>query len=435
MTTWQRLKQAVDEWVSHPSQRPFVGSVQAKPGDKAIAAGTAFVPEASYFSVRLVEMGLAEGGRFFASFLPLGVCLTEYTIGDERQRRPMVLSNDLIASQLKDSGGKPGYIEFTNMYAVRCAPMKSDNLSLFVGMFRMPYDDLAKQVLQIASDLTQQVGGDGNPATAAVTAGLRVAEKVYDGVSGLFGLKGITPLFGFADGNALVDSRYLLVCGPSANAIDAKQLLVLDNRLHLDGKRATGFDYCLVAIEHTASRLPQGAGTINPLTGLAFHRRYREASQLLAARNVAEAEARIAQLRAEVVVSPELTEDDRLIAVAAYDTGFEKLRRALMPAGSGPASRGDDRGASPASLLSTEADHRTKAGQQITGNVLSHMATRLLLASDATASKDPIQMAEAMFATEAAALRKGVGQIDHRGKGNVAAAVAEAISGAVGHRG
>jgi hypothetical protein len=195
---------------------------------------------------------------------------------------------------------------------------------------------------------------------------MRVAEKVYDGVSGLFGLKGITPLFGFADGNALVDSRYLLVSGPSANAIEAKRLLVVDNQLQLDGKRATGFDYCLVAIEHTASRLPEGADTINPLTGLAFHRRWREVAQLLAAKNVVEAQARLAQLRAEVVVSPELTEDDRLIAIAAYDTGFEKLRRALMPPSEPPTSRGD-RGATSASLLNTEARQRTKDGQQVTG--------------------------------------------------------------------
>ncbi|WP_428667615.1 hypothetical protein [Reyranella sp.] len=435
MTTWQRFKQTVDNWISHPNQRPYVGSVQAQPGDKTVAIGKTFAPEASYFSVRLVEMGLAEGGKFFTSFLPLGVCLTEYTVGDERQRRPLVLSNDLIAGQLKDSGTKPGYIEYTNMYAVRCAPVKADNLSLFVGLFRMPYDDLAKQVLQIASDLTHQVGGEGNPATAAVGAGMRIAEKVYDGVSGLFGLKGITPLFGFADGSALVDSRYLLVSGPPANAIDSKRLLVVDNQLHLDGKRATGFDYCLVAIEHTASRLPQGADTINPLTGLAFHRRWREIGQLLAAKNVGEAEARLAQLRAEVIVSPELTEDDRLIAIAAYDTGFEKLRRVLIPVNSGSTSRGDRGTTSSASLLSTEARQRTKAGQQITGDVLSQMATRLLLTSDTTTNNDPIQAAEAVFATEAIALRKGLGRIDHRGKAHVAAAVAEAISGAVGRHG
>lgn len=433
MTTWGRLKQKVDEWISHPTQRPYFGPVQAQLGDKGLAAGKAFVPEASYFSIRLVEMGLAEGGKFFTSFLPLGVCLTEYTIGDERQRRPMILSNDLIASQIGGAGATPRYIEYTNMYAVRCAPVKADNLSMFVGLFRMPYDDLAKQVLQIASDLTQQVGGD-NPASAAVAGGLRVAERVYDGVSGLFGLKGITPLLGFADGNALVDSRYLVVCGPSANAIDVKRLLVVDNQLRMDGKRATGFDYCLVAIEHTATRLPQGADTFNPLTGLAFHRRWREVSQLLAAKNVAEAEARLAQLRAEVVVSPELTEDDRLITIVAYDTGFEKLRRALTPATVGAASRGE-RGPMPASSLSREAKQRTDAGQKAAGQVLSQMATRLLLVGDAPANiADPVQAAEAVFAAEAIALRKGLGEIEGRSKANFAATVAEAISGAVGHR-
>src|SRR5437764_611718 len=81
--------------------------------------------------------------------------------------------------------------------AVRCAPVKDDNLSLFIGLFRMPYGDLAKHVLQIASDLTQQIGGAANPAASSVASGLRIAEKVYDGITALFGLREVTPLFGF----------------------------------------------------------------------------------------------------------------------------------------------------------------------------------------------------------------------------------------------
>lgn len=424
MLTWQRLKQTVDDWISHPSERPYVGSVSAKPGDKTIAVGNAFVAEESYFSVRLVEMGLAEGGKFFTSFLPLGVCLTEYTIGDERLRRPMILSNDVIASQIKDAGAKPGYVEYTNMYAVRCAPMKTDNLSLFVGLFRMPYGDLAKQVLQIASDLTQQIGGEANPATMSLTAGLRAAEKVYDGVSGLFGLKGVTPLFGFADGSALTKSGYLLVCGPSAKALTDDQLEVVDNRLHIDGKRAEGVDYCLVAIEHTASRLPQGAETINPLTGLTFHRHYRDAGQFLSKKNLAEAEAKIALLRSEVVASPELTENDRMLAIAAYDTSYEKLRKVLVPDAPGGATR-SARSGSPASLLRQVSDQRKKVGQQSAGEVLEQMATRLQL-SNGVNGRDP----DAVFAAEAIALRKSLEKV-HRGTPGLAATVAEAISGAV----
>ena len=114
-TTWQQLEKAVTNWISRPSQRPYTGWVQAEPGARTITTGTAFVQEASYFSIRLVEMGLAEGGKYFASFLPMGVCLAEYTVGDERQRHPMILSNDLIASQIKGAGAKAGYIESTNM--------------------------------------------------------------------------------------------------------------------------------------------------------------------------------------------------------------------------------------------------------------------------------------------------------------------------------
>jgi hypothetical protein len=419
--TWQKLEQVVRTWIGRPPQRPATCWVAAEPGGKTIPGGQRFEPEASYFGIRLVEMSLAEGGKYFTSFLPLGVCLTEYTVGQERQRRPMILSNDAIASQLRAAGAAPGYVEYTNMYAVRCAPVKADNLSLFVGLFRMPYGDLARQVLQIAADLTEQVGG----ATAApVAGGLRIAEKVYDRMSGLFGLKDVTPRFGFADGNALTKSGYLLVAGPEANAIDENRLRVIDNRLHLDGQRASGFDYCLVAIEHTPTRLPRGTETINPLTGLSFHETWLDIGKLLALKDVAKAEPLMAHLRADVVVSPDLTEDDRLIAVAAYDTAYEK-RRALLAPATATATRGG-RGANTASALRAEAEQRSGAGQASVGEVLSKMATRLQVAA---AQPDDLNAA---FATEAIALRKSLAGVTRTGLH--AASVAEAIAGVAASR-
>jgi hypothetical protein len=417
--TWQKLEQAVRDWISRPPQRPATFWVAAEPGGKTIPAGQRFEPEASYFGVRLVEMSLAKGGEYFTSFLPLGVCLTEYTVGQERQRHPIILSNDAIASQLKATGAAPGYVEYTNLYAVRCAPVKADNLSLFVGLFRMPYGDLARQVLQIAADLTEQVGGG---TTAPLASGLRIAEKVYDRVSGLFGLKDVTPRFGFADGNALTESGYLLVAGPEANAIDENRLRVIDNRLHLDGKRASGFDYCLVAIEHTLTRLPCGTETINPLTGLSFHQAWLDIGQLLALKDVAKAEPLMAHLRADVVVSPDLTEDDRLIAVAAYDTAYEKRRAALAPA---TATRGG-RGPNAASALRAEAEQRLGAGQASVGEVLSKMATRLQVPA---AQSDDL---DAAFAGEAIALRKSLAGVSRTGLH--AASVAQAIAGVAASR-
>ena len=418
--SWADLEQTVRNWVSHPVHRPFVGRIEAEPGAGVVVSGKPFVPEASCFGVKLIEMSLAEGGKYFTEFLPLGVCLAEYTVGDERQRNPTILSNDLIASQIKNSGAKPGYVDLTNMWIVRRAPMKADNLSLFVGLFRMPYADLAKQVLQIAADLTEQTG-----VGVPVSGGLRIAEKVYDRVAGLFQLNVMSPRFGFADGMALTESGYLLVAGPAANTLTADRLRVVGGKLHVDGQRAAGFDYCLVAIEHTATLLPEGDRTINPITGLGFHHRWRDISKLLALQKMAEAEQQMPQLRAEVLVSPELTEDDRLITIAAYDTSYEKLRQALTPP-SGPVTRAA-RTDTPASGLRSEAEAREAAGQAMTGNVLKQMAARLQVPSPANDS-------EAVFATEAAALRTALPAKDRIGGAHVAANVVEAIGGALARR-
>jgi hypothetical protein len=67
---WLTLQESFANFVSRPGLRAFSGSVP-EVGSKTFAAGISFVPEASYFSVRLVEMQLAEAGRYFAEFLPL----------------------------------------------------------------------------------------------------------------------------------------------------------------------------------------------------------------------------------------------------------------------------------------------------------------------------------------------------------------------------
>lgn len=108
---WEQVQKAVDMFVSRPSPRPpFAGAIAAADGDMLVA-GTDFVPEASYFSVRLVDMRLAEGGKYFTEFLPLGVCVAEYTHGTERRRVPLVLSNETVKQMLGDAGkNDPGRV-------------------------------------------------------------------------------------------------------------------------------------------------------------------------------------------------------------------------------------------------------------------------------------------------------------------------------------
>src|SRR6266404_3947277 len=130
----EAIKQVYDNFISRPSpQPPFSGLVASEGG---IAANCNFVPEGSYFSIRMVEMRLAEGGKYFVDFLPLGVCVADFKYGPERRRVPLVLSNEAVQQMLGNSGAKPGLVDFRNMPVVIRAPLKAGDVTLFVGLFR-----------------------------------------------------------------------------------------------------------------------------------------------------------------------------------------------------------------------------------------------------------------------------------------------------------
>ena len=250
---WNRVKNLVERFASRPSpQPPFFGQVSTASEDGFIV-GRAFVPEASYFSVRLVDMRLAEGGKYFVDYLPLGVCVAEYTYGTDRRRSPVVLNNELVKQMLGDVASQPGHVHFTNIPIVRRAPMKHDNLGLFVGLFRMPYTDVAHSILRLAADVSEEVGG------SVLRAGTDIAAKLYDRVADIFSLNTVQPRLAFLDGMALSSSGYLLVAGPLPPNIAANDLVVDGGQLRLrsdpKGQALNGFDYCLLAIEQQGESL------------------------------------------------------------------------------------------------------------------------------------------------------------------------------------
>jgi len=376
---WDRIKDVVDKFISRPSpQPPFFGAVAAAAGDD-LAVGRDFVPEASYFGVRLLAMRLAEGGRYFVDYLPLGVCVAEYTYGPERRRVPLILSSETVKQMLGDAGSQPGHVHFTNMPIVRRAPVKEDNVALFVGLFRMPYTDIARSVLQLAADVSAEVGG------AAFSTGARVASKLYDRVADIFSLSTVQPRFAFLDGMVLSKSSYLLVSGPLPPNIAANDLLVEDNQLRLkgdpQGQALDGFDYCLLAIEQRDSLFTPVANKpassmLSSLAGLPFHERWRAVSALLAQRKAADAEQALLTLRAEVIASPDLTEEDRLIAIGGYDVAYAQYEQPLLGKAGGPVTRGF-RSGTPVTGLKAMAAARREQGDKVTGNMLDAIALNL----------------------------------------------------------
>jgi hypothetical protein len=433
MSTWETLETTFKKFVSRPSpQPPFVGPITAIDGDPVVA-GSAFMAEASYFSVRLVEMRLAEGGRYFSEYLPMGVCVAEYTYGAARRRVPLVLSNETVKAMLGDTGKGLGRVEITDMPVVRQTPFKKDNLALFVGLFRMQYSDIAKSVLQMAADVSNELGG------LAVGAGIKMAEKLYDRVSNLFQLDGVQARFAFLDGMALKKSGYVLVSGPLPADVDPTEFVVEKSRLALRGGAKTrsldAIDYCLIAIEQWDSLFPKngdGAAALRALAGLPFHSCWQKVASLLAARKPDEAEQALLVLRAELISSPDLTEDDRLLAVAGYDAAYTKFAGPLLakPEIAAQKTRGF-RSATPLTGLKTEAIKR-KPRDPATAAALDAIVGDLQRPAGGDGGGDDLARANALLARTFTALRQPLAEARAQGAGAAALADALAVGTTVG---
>jgi hypothetical protein len=403
MWLWEQAREFAGWVKERPAERRFIASVPTgNIKDDPMAGsvtGASFVPGASYFSIRLVEMHLANEGEWFKSFLPLCVTLAEFSQGDQLRAVPFIVNNDLVKEALSRTGSKGGAIRFENVYSVRHAPVGAGNLCLFTGLFRVTYNDVAEKLIDLVADVGRTVGGE------AVGKGADVAKMVYGRLGGIFGMDTVELRVGSYDGNALMASGYRVFAGLPADTIDASQLFMVGGRLHRgtspgEAKPVTDVDYCVVALEHRASLAEQGM-----LTSLPFHKMWQEVVPPLTQRKAAETEAAFQKLTAAVLLSPQLSETDRLIVLASY----QKLLADLAEALSGDRVVGGTRGPATDSIkdgLVAEADeHGTEAA---TADVLNTIVDEL--SKPDLPDRKSIESGTSLDAT-AAAFRKSLGDL------------------------
>src|ERR1700736_6683028 len=91
----EQAREWLDQIQARPSERQFSSAIPADRvlEDKQAAAldGTAVEPEASYFSVRIVEMYLKNAGEYFRQFLPMAITLAEFSQGGQQRTLPFFL--------------------------------------------------------------------------------------------------------------------------------------------------------------------------------------------------------------------------------------------------------------------------------------------------------------------------------------------------------
>src|SRR5689334_2159428 len=287
--------------------------------------GQAFEPEASYFSVRIAQLHLRNGGEYFRQFLPMAVTLSQFSQMGEPRTLPFFLNNDKLQEALGSAGAGLGLVNMKDVYAMRYVPVNADGLSLFCGLFRTVHQDFAAALLDLLAEVGNKIGG------SAAAQGAAVAQTVYARLGRIVGLRDVEFLFGNLDGNALANgSGYRVFAGPGDPPLIPAELAMAEGKLcrAVAGGReeVRDGDYCVVAIERLESRAAEGH-----LTTLPLHKNWVETARNLAAKRGEDADAAFNKLQAEVLTTPDLTEADRLATLAYYQKKWTQTREALTP--------------------------------------------------------------------------------------------------------
>jgi hypothetical protein len=290
--------------------------------------GDRFIPGMCYFGVRLAGLHLTKARRYSRQQLPLCVCLAEFGSPGSTQTVPFSIGPDIIRKRLVKAGVREtegvdhAWIEMRDITILHPTPVRNSNLSLFVGLYAVPGDDLVKTLLNVLGDLGCSLGLlPGGPA-------VKMAKAVYCGFSSLLGLDSVQPQAEALNGRALPDtgSGYLLVGNAPADAIEKRNLTVRRGTLYEgDGTQVvTDFDYCLVAIEHYPT-LVEGTGLAPDL----FDEHWRDVvSALNEGFSEAATKAR-AKLVGAILTAPHITEADRDLLMSSYLALYQKRTQQL----------------------------------------------------------------------------------------------------------
>jgi hypothetical protein len=295
-----------------------------------IEAGDEASSLSGYLTLTISEMFLERSGWRLRDYLPLCLVTLDLENDGNRVTRPFVLSyralGGALSAVLQRDEAVP--VEFFDTRIAGPLPFAHRHIGIFVALFRIKRSDQVELLFDLLGEF-----GVANPLAAQVD----VARKIYDGVGRMLGWRDLEFLFGtrqgFVAGDGMgerLQTGFLAVTGAPESELAADELWVRSRRL-MDGREPgrlqpfRRYDFCLLAVEHKAGR-----GTFKDLPF--FSERWPK----LKPRILVEAPERWAQdwddILRDAASCPELTDDDRSLAVAA----LWEMRNKVLASRHGP---------------------------------------------------------------------------------------------------
>jgi hypothetical protein len=209
-----------------------------------------------YFAVRVNEMFLAQGRRWFTEYDPLVFVCTEFNYDGERIRVPFIVGPTML-DYVKES--IPAGFVFRNTRVAGLYPYRGERVAITVILYRVQRTNWARHLLGVMESAAGAIDfGSGLPAY------LKVADAVLTGVESLLSLGGTVPVTGFRQefdthGGDAFKPGYLAMLGPGGPAVPPASIWVKEHRLRRGPtpdatEEFRQSDYVLLSLASTEAR-------------------------------------------------------------------------------------------------------------------------------------------------------------------------------------
>jgi hypothetical protein len=306
--------------------------------DEPERLGPPLKPDEHYFQVRINEMFLSHQRQWFAEYDPLVFVGSEF-IYDKTENAVPVMAGPSLLERFGKKNEVPGGMVFEDTRVAGLHPYRGGRLALTVILYRVQRVNYARELLKVIDSTVGALD-----FSTSVSAYMRVAGAVLDGVEALLGLGSADPIVGYrreidADGGDVMEGAYYaLIDGPN---VRPEQLWVRGRRLFhgSSAENATPFrsaDYILYSLTSSPTR-----GDVRTLAFYPTWQRALEEAGLPTEQGWSSAKANLLSLYQSMVLSPDLTTTHVGELIAQYQADLKKTHdRAVDLSNLGPTKAG-----------------------------------------------------------------------------------------------
>jgi hypothetical protein len=342
---WQNIWQKILQSPAHIPSRVAIPPNHVHNAQETL--GTAFQPHEHYFQVRVNEMYLTYGRKWFDQYDPMVFVVSEFIYDKEEEAVPFVVG-PMMMEKFGNGQKMPAGMVFSDTRVAGLHPYRGGRLTLSVVLCRVKRENYARKLLQIIESAASVLD-----FSTALSTYVKVGSVVLDGVEALLGLGDTDPLIGFRkefdpDAGEVLEPSYFALIDMSESQLNTDELWVLDRRLAYGKSLAEAqeqpfrkADFVLYSISQTAQR-----GDVTTLPFYPVWERVVEEATVAKEENWENAKAHMAILYQQMLLSADLTPKQAEELADDYESKMDAMHDRVVRR----SRRGEEEPAEPSEL-------------------------------------------------------------------------------------